>query len=72
MKPLHPSIKPGALRGIAPGDKVSFRLVNDEHCSGVIAFVSPAKDAFVFAGRGFRIHAVEIAAIESHIPAKAR
>ncbi len=66
MKPLHDSMDPQALRKIRPGDTVSFRMVNDEHCSGIVESVSPRGDAFTFAGRGFCIHAIEIARIESH------
>ncbi|MEB3102859.1 hypothetical protein [Ferviditalea candida] len=69
MKPLHDSIRPEALKSIGPGDVVVLRMVNNEQCSGVIETVSPHHDAFTFAGRGFRIHAIEIARIESRIPA---
>jgi hypothetical protein len=69
MKPLHDSIRPEALKSICTGDFVVFRMVNNEHCSGVIETVSRNHDAFTFAGRGFRIHAIEIASIEEHNPA---
>ncbi|MFC0213825.1 hypothetical protein ACFFK0_15450 [Paenibacillus chartarius] len=69
MKPLLDTIRPEALKAISPGDVIVFRMVNNEQCSGVIEWVSPQHDAFTFADRGFRIHAVEIARIESHIPA---
>lgn len=68
MKPMHDSIRPEALKKIRPGDFVVFRMVNNEHCSGVIETVSSHSDAFTFAGRGIRIHAVEIARIEKHTP----
>lgn len=72
MKPWQDSIQTEALKPISVGDHVVFRLVNKEHFSGVIESMSSNRDAFTFVGRGIRIHAVEIASIEEHIPVKAR
>jgi len=68
MKPLHDSIDPQTLRTISPGDTVSFRLVNGEQVSGVVDTVSHDGHVFTFQSRGFRIHAIEIAWMESHRP----
>lgn len=69
MKSLHDSIQPEALKSISEGDRVVFRMVNNEQCSGVIGTVSRNHDTFSFVGRGFHIHAIEISWLEEHISA---
>ncbi|MCD1261281.1 hypothetical protein B5M42_020990 [Paenibacillus athensensis] len=68
MRPLHDSISFTELLGLNAGDKVIFRLVNDEQISGTLDTVSPQYDEFTFVGRGVHIHGIEIARIEKHIP----